>query len=407
MEISSKYLPLWKNKTRYFVITGGRGSAKSFTVNLFLSQLLYQNGHKALFTRYTLTAASKSIIPEFLEKLQIQKSPLHDGLMVEDYAVTNNEIKNRYNDSSILFSGIKTSSGNQTANLKSLQGVSTWILDEAEELLDEDVFDKIDLSIREKSVQNRVIIILNPATKEHWIYKRFFEDNGIQAGYNGTKGDVTYIHTTYLDNKKNLSESYLERIYAIKENRPDRYQHQILGGWMNRAEGVVFSDWEIGEYNEDLAPIFGQDFGFSVDPTTLVKVGIDQKRMTIYLKELLYKKALTTSDIAEINLTHAGSNLVVADSAEPRLIEELKSKGVNIKPVKKGAGSIQEGITLMKDYHLVIDPSSTNLIKELNNYAWLDKGTKPIDAWNHCIDATRYAITHALANVNGGKYYVY
>ena len=159
MEISSKYLPLWKNKTRYFVITGGRGSAKSFTVNLFLSQLLYQNGHKALFTRYTLTAASKSIIPEFLEKLQIQKSPLHEGLMVEDYAVTNNEIKNRYNDSSILFSGIKTSSGNQTANLKSLQGVSTWILDEAEELLDEDVFDKIDLSIREKSVQNRVIII--------------------------------------------------------------------------------------------------------------------------------------------------------------------------------------------------------------------------------------------------------
>ena len=407
MKISVKYKPLWQNKTRYFIVTGGRGSAKSFTVNLFLSNLLYENGHKVLFTRYTLTAASKSIIPEFLEKLQIQKSPLHDGKMLEDYSVTNNEIKNRYNDSSILFSGIKTSSGNQTANLKSLQGVSTWILDEAEELLDEDVFDKIDLSIREKSVQNRVIIILNPATKEHWIYRRFFEEQGVEGGFNGVKGDVTYIHTTYLDNEENLSQSYLERIYNIRDNRPDKYHHQILGGWMNRAEGVVFNNWEIGEYNEELSPIFGQDFGFSVDPTTLVKVGIDQKRERIYIKELLHKASLTTQDIADVDLRYTNGALVVADSAEPRLIEELKSKGVNIKPVKKGAGSIIEGITLMNDYRLIVDPESINLIKELNNYVWLDKKTKPIDAWNHCLDATRYAITHALANVNGGKYYVY
>lgn len=121
---------------------------------------------RVLFTRYTMTSAHLSIIPEFLEKI---------GLLGYDntFSVNKAEVINLGNKSDILFRGIKTSAGNQTASLKSLQGISTWVLDEAEELVDENIFDTIDLSIREKKVQNRIILVLNPVTKEHWIYKRF------------------------------------------------------------------------------------------------------------------------------------------------------------------------------------------------------------------------------------------
>ena len=178
------------NKTRYFIITGGRGSGKSFEVGRFTSLLSFEIGHKILFTRQTMTSAHLSIIPEFQEKIE--------RLNLEDrFNITKHEIQNIESGSEIIFRGLKTSSGDQTANLKSLQGVTTWILDEAEELIDENTFDKINLSIRQKGVQNRIILILNPATKEHWIYKRFFEQAGVDAGYNGIKNDVTYIHTTY------------------------------------------------------------------------------------------------------------------------------------------------------------------------------------------------------------------
>ena len=167
IKLNKKFKDLWANDTRYFIVTGGRGSGKSFAVGAFIENLLFQQNHKVLFTRYTLTAASKSIIPEFIEKIELQG---HESI----FNVTNNSIKNIGSGSEIMFSGIKTSSGNQTANLKSLQGVTTWVLDEAEELIDETIFDKIDFSIRAKNLQNRVVLILNPVTKQHFIYKRFF-----------------------------------------------------------------------------------------------------------------------------------------------------------------------------------------------------------------------------------------
>jgi phage terminase large subunit len=187
-------------------------------------------GIRVLFTRYTMVSAHLSIIPEFLEKI---------GLLGYEniFSVNKAEVVNLSNKSDILFRGIKTSAGNQTASLKSLQGISCWVLDEAEELIDEDIFDTIDLSIREKGIQNRIILILNPVTKEHWIYKRFFEDKGVEAGFNGSKGNICYIHSTYLDNKENLSTSFLERIKTIQHNNFKKYKHKILGGWLDKADG--------------------------------------------------------------------------------------------------------------------------------------------------------------------------
>ena len=399
LKLSTKYLVL-ENDTRYFIVTGGRGSGKSFAINTLLTLLTYEQGHKILFTRYTLRAASISIIPEFIEKLELQK-------IEQDFHITKDEIINKQTGSKILFRGIKTSSGDQTANLKSLQGVTTWVLDEAEELTDESLFDKIDLSIRQKDKDNRVILILNPTTKENFIYQRFFEARGVKDGSNTTKEDTTYIHTTYLDNIENLSESYIKQIEQMKDRRPNRYKHTILGSWLDKAEGVIYTNWTLGEFKQVGKIVFGQDYGFSNDPSTLIKTSIDKDNKVIYVQQCFYQTKLTTSEISILNKKFAGDNLIVGDSAEPRLINEL-SRDNKVVPAIKGQGSITYGISLLQDYDLVIDPDSVELIKELNNYCWLEKKSQtPCDNWNHCLDALRYSISYQLQNPNSGEYFLY
>lgn len=389
--LNNKYSPLFENDTRYFIITGGRGSSKSFGVGTFANLLSFEQGHRILFTRQTMTSAHLSIIPEFQEKIDLME-------LNNYFQVNKSEIKNVQSNSEIIFRGIKTSSGDQTANLKSLQGVTTWILDEAEELTDETTFDKINLSIRQKGKQNRVILILNPATKEHWIYKRFFESVGVQEGFNGIKNDVTYIHTTYLDNVENLDVSFINEIERIKETNPNKYKHQILGGWLDKAEGVVFTNWKIGAFNPDnLQTSFGQDYGYSVDPTTLTEVAIDKKQRKIYVKECFYKTRLTTTEIAILNKQFAERKLIIGDNAEGRLIDELCRMGNNV--VRCDKPPIEFGISLMQDYEIIIEPNSLNIIKEFNNYVYLDKGSKLyLDNYNHSIDGIRYNIVYHLGS---------
>jgi len=398
----AKQKPIWNslsNDTRYFVITGGRGSGKSFEVGRFTSLLSFEPGHKILYTRQTMTSAHLSVIPEFQEKIDLLG-------MNNAFDVNKTEIKNKQTNSEIIFRGIKTSSGDQTANLKSITGVTTWVLDEAEELTDESTFDKINLSIRIKNKQNRIILILNPATKEHWIYRKFFEESGVTEGFNGVKGNTTYIHTTYLNNLDNLNIDFINEIELIKENNPKKYEHQILGGWLDKAEGVVFTNWKFGEFDTTLPYSFGADFGFSIDPSTLVKVAIDRKLKIIYVKELLYKPKLTTSELAMIYKQNvSGKELIIADSAEPRLIEEIQRYGFNIQATEKGAGSIKAGIELMRDYQLIIDKESVNVAKELNNYVYSDKASSLfVDNWNHAIDAIRYNVFFHLSNPHRGKF---
>ena len=319
IKVHKKYREILAKDSRYYIVSGGRGSGKSFSVNALLVLLTYEAGHTILFTRYTLASAYISIIPEFIEKLEMFG-------FLGDFHITKDEIRNKRSGSKIIFRGIKTSSGDQTANLKSLTGITTWVVDEAEELTDEQKFDTIDLSVRQQGKQNRVILILNPTTKEHFIYGRFFEDRGVQEGVNKTVENTTYIHTTY-------------------------------------------------------------------------------KR--IYLKECFYLQRLTTSQISELNLKHARGGLIIGDSAEPRLLSEIKAKGCNVRPSIKGPGSITYGISLLQDYDIVVSPASTNLIKELNNYRWLEKKSNtPVDSWNHLIDAVRYAVGFQLQNPNRGKYTV-
>lgn len=388
IKLLDKYKPLFLDtpKTRYYLITGGRGSGKSWTLSMFLLNLTYEPGHVILFTRWTLTSAFISIIPEFIDKIELMNK---EG----DFEITQSEIINKVTGSKILFRGIKTSQGTATANLKSIAGVTTWLLDEAEELVDEDIFDRIDLSVRAVDKPNRVLLVMNPATKEHWVYKRFFEEYAVNSGFTGTKDDCTYIHTTYLDNLDNLNPTVVARFDAMKQRNPAKYSHIVLGNWMDKAEGVIFDNWRIGDFDTSLPFGFGMDFGFSVDPTTLVKVAVDEDKGVIYCQECFAVPGLTTTDIAKsIAKWCQPKDMIVADSAEPRLINEIYNMGYNIIPCTKGPDSVRYGIKKMQDYAIVVTGDSPTIIKELNNYIWSDKRSDtPRDDYNHTIDAIRYA----------------
>ena len=378
--LNQKYGPLFdeQDKNRYFICTGGRGSGKSFSITIFLVNLTFEYGQKILFTRYTLTSAKTSIIPQFIECLEAL------GYGNETFEITNDTITNKVTGSQILFKGIKTSSGVQTASLKSLTGITAFVVDEAEELTDEEVFNKIDYSVRVKGVHNRVILIMNPATVDHWIYKRWFTQ---------TQDNTTYIHTTYLDNIDNLNEDIIHKFNTLKESNPKEYEHVVLGGWKLKADGVIFENWTTGKFDESLPFIYGADYGFTNDPSTLIKVAVDEKKRTIYLQECMYEKHLSTEQLKTLYKSIVGSSVVVCDSAEPRLINDLKMSGINALPCVKKGGSVLSGIQDLLGYKMIVCGHSPNLVTELNNYEWIDRGSKtiPIDDHNHLIDPIRYA----------------
>jgi phage terminase large subunit len=393
INLNPKYKLLFTD-SRYFVVTGGRGSGKSYAMTTFLLLLTYENNHRILFTRYTLTSAHISIIPEFISKIEVL------GLQ-SDFYITKDEITNIKTGSQIIFRGIKTSSGNQTANLKSIAGVTTWVLDEAEELRDEKVFDDIDRSIRVVGTQNRVILILNPCTKEHFIYERFFVENGVKEGSNTTKEGTTYIHTTYLDNLENLSESFLKSIEQLKEKNIEKFNQSILGGWQNKAEGVIYENWTIKDFDNSLPYIYGLDFG-SNDPDALTKVAINHSTNEIFIKEEYFKNNTSFEALTKILENRCGYNsLIIADAAERRMITDLYDLGFNIEKCKKGDKSVQRGIKLIQSYTLCIDPNSINLQKALNNYVWHDsKSGVPNHNWSDLCDSFRYAVVDILNETN-------
>lgn len=209
------------------------------------------------------------------------------------------------------------------------------------------------------------------------------------------------IKTTHLDNDY-LDETVRQELIETA-SRNDNFKRVFLFGEVGVADDVVFRDWEYGPFDNSLQYLYGQDFGYVNDPTTLVKVAVDERNKVIYADECYYKPGLTTSSIAELDKQYAGNALIVADSAEPRLIDELRRAGLNVKPAVKGSGSVAAGLLTMQDYKIVITQRSANLAKELTMYRWLDYNSKlTVDAFNHAIDAIRYAfdfITSGRRNV--------
>jgi len=243
IRINKKFRGLWNSDCSTFVITGGRGSGKSFAVGDFIENLSFENGHKILYTRYTLDSASISIIPEFEEKINLEG---HNG----HFNVTKTDVINNRSGSVIYFRGIKTSSGNQTAKLKSIEGLTTWVLEEAEELDDQNTFNVIKQSIRSRKNRNRVILVLNPKSKNHWIYKEFFENRGVDPGSNGEHDGVCYIHTTYKDNLENLSDEFIQDAERAKKYTPNLYRYDYLGEWVLSTEDAILPYHKLKRYKD-------------------------------------------------------------------------------------------------------------------------------------------------------------
>jgi len=177
-------------------------------------------------------------------------------------------------------------------------------------------------------------------------------------------------------------------------------------GLVGFLDGAVFENWKYGKFNPDkLQTSCGMDFGFSVDPDTLTEVAIDKKKKIIYLKQHIYQTGLKTDDLAKLILSKVGNKLIISE-VDPRLVADLKHRGINIQQHKKG--KIETGITLMLDYEIIVSPESTEIGKELTNHVYADKGSKLyVDNWNHAIDGTRYNVEYHLDNPNKGEYYLY
>lgn len=390
INLSKKYEPLFKRPDNVdtYIITGGRFSSKSYSVAIASVIMAATRNHRILYGRYTNVSSKDSTFPEVEEKIKM--------LNFENFFdVNQNRIECKSNDAKIIFKGFKAGSSNQTANLKSLTDFSCLIIEEAEEIPDFDTYEKVALSIRGNGVSseepNIKILILNPTTKEHWIYNQFFVEKGVKEGFNGVKDNVCYIHTSYLDCLDYVPKDIIRSFDNMKEQKPKRYNHIVLGGWLERAEGTIFNDWGVGEFRYDLPAVYGMDFGYVNDPTTLCKVATNNEN--VYIDELLYEKGLSTNDIADrLNRLVSKNDLIIADSAEPRLIQELRNHGFKILECMKGPDSVKNGLAKLTSKNLIVTERSINLIKELNNYVWNDKKSNtPEDNYNHLIDAMRYA----------------
>jgi len=227
--------------------------------------------------------------------------------------------------------------------------------------------------------------------------------------------DVDFITLTYLDNEA-LPETIVKEIESakVKALTSSYWANwwQVYGlGLTGSLEGVCIPDWqEINLPNEARLLCYGMDWGYSNDPTSLIAM---YKYNDAYIfDELIYQKGLLNSDISDLLKTNGVIDIVYADSAEPKSIAELNSYGHNILPVSKGRDSIVYGLNLINQNKIYITSRSKNLINELNNYVWMTDKTgtklnKPIDAYNHAIDAMRYAITSQLENPHKGNYYIY
>ena len=264
-------------------------------------------------------------------------------------------------------------------------------INEANELTSEDFFQ---LQVR---TTDQVFLDFNPS--EYFWYNEELE----------TRDDVEVIRSTYKDNPY-LNDAQIKEIERLQFTDHQYYQIYALGQFAGDVD-LVYTHSIIDDIPVDTAKLIalGLDWGYSNDPTTLVEVWKDKDNL--YLNEILYDTNLTNSDIAA-KLSEAGVDRyleIIADSAEPKSIEEVRRMGFNIKPATKGPDSVNNGIDILKRHRIYVTKDSTNLIQEFRRYKWItdkngNKLNKPIDAFNHALDAVRYVALNKLKEHKKGVY---
>jgi len=358
---------------------GGTRSGKTYNILLFIifKYCLENTGKTITVCRKTFPAVRSSVMRDFLDILKA-----YSFYSEEAHNKSNHEYK--LNGNLIEFISL-----DQPQKVRGRKR-NLLFINEANEL---DYEDWQQLIFR---TEDKIILDFNPSDEYHWIYDKVIP-----------RDDADFFITTYLDNTF-LNESIKEEIERLRET--DESYWQIYGlGLKGISKATIFNYYEFDTLPQDAEFIsYGADAGYTNDPTTLVSVY--KQGYNLYVKEHIYQTQMTTIDIAnkwkEIGIDR---ELVYFDSAEPRLIEELRRMGFNIRPSLKGADSVNAGIDLLKRFKIHIHRDSHNCIQEFRNYKWQEDRSgktinKPIDKHNHTIDAVRYATYSVLSKPNFGRY---
>lgn len=387
----SVYKPVLTTNARYIILYGGRSAGRTyFAVSYFLYLIREPEYFRGYFMREVQSDIRESLYREFIDlitDLGIENEfQIIDNIMTIVCIETGNRIVSK---------GFKKSAGNQTAKLKSIAGATHVIIEEADEVTQTD-FEKLDESLRtEKSEQLKILLLTNTEHPQHWIWHRFF-----RSGIPIQDERVLQIHATYRDNIRYTSSSTIQLFESYKEENRKVYDVRVLGKLAKEAEGQIYPDCKIiEEIPPDIANGFGLDFGYTNDPTALVRCAYHNRNL--YIDEYIYQQGLTNPAIAtkalELGLTR--QDLIVADSAEPKSIAELQTAGLYVKPAVKGPGSLNTGIQMLQEMQIHITRRSKNIWEEQKFYVWkTDRDGKPtnvpVDNFNHAWDAARYCLTN-------------
>lgn len=404
------YLPLLNDTSRYILMYGGRDSAKSY----FAAQKVIIDTMRKPYSRYILVRKAYAHIKD--SQFQTIKDIVSSYGLMDYFVFTENPLRIIFkkNGNMIIARGLDKE--HKTKSIKDPTGV--WY-EEMNEIGFND-FLKTTTSLRGGIIQE--IATFNPEMETEWINSYFFPAKESYEKADGNfhyvksvRDDTTILHTTYKDNTYVTPQSaeLLESFKTIDENY---YKIYTLGLWGGVLEGLIYDNWEIIDNpdntlrscgsppsREDILPHsvkflgYGLDWGFTNDPTAIVKVNMGED--TLYLDEILYKKGMTNQELC-LEMQNCGitsTDEIIADSAEPKSIQELYAGGFNIHPALKGPDSVRAGISKIRQYKIKVTARSRNLIRELKNYRWkMDKDGNslnvPVDNFNHGLDAVRYVV---------------
>lgn len=397
-KVNQVYQPLFteNDNVRYYILMGGRGGGRSTVASQYALAKLRSTADyfRCAIMRYILGDIRNSIYREITDRAE-------ENGVLDDLAITDTVMKIEYGSNSINAVGFKKSSGDQKSKLKSLASYNCVIIEEADEIPEAD-FMQLDDSLRTVKGDIKIILLLNPPAKSHWIVQRWmkllptetkgFYDFQLKDGVI----DTVLIKSSYIDNIANIAQASVKQYETYKETKPDHYWNMVKGYVPETVIGKIFSNWQIVDTipHEARLERYGLDFGYSNDPTAIV--AIYRYNGGFILDEVAYLKGLSNKQIAD-TLLNVPQALTIADSAEPKSIDEIRSYGVNIIGSQKGQGSVNQGIQYVQDQKISITARSRNGIKEYENYAWkIDKDGNilnvPENGWDHFTDAVRYAL---------------
>ena len=398
--VGKGYNRYWHYKGRYRVCKGSRASKKSKTTALwYIHNMMKYKGANTLVIRKTYRTLHDSCFTELkwaINRLGVQKYwDIKESPLEMTYKPTGQKIYFRGLDDPLKVTSI-------TVEVGSL--CWCWI-EEAYEIMNEDDFNMIDESLRgvvEGNLFKQITLTFNPWNEHHWIKKRFFDD---------PDSETLAMTTDYRCNEW-LDEADKKVFETMKKNNPRRYRVAGLGEW-GIVDGLVYENWEeklfdIEEVKKlsSIESAFGLDFGYTNDPSALFCGFIDIPSKSIYVFDEMYKKGLSNEKIYEnISLMGYTKEKIVADSAEKKSIDRLYELGLyRIQAAQKGKDSINAGIDYIQDFKIIIHPRCVNFLTEISNYTWKEdkdgkKINKPIDDFNHLMDAMRYALEgYSLGN---------